>query len=57
MRELPSFIELRRDRITESWLLICHACGIKETYNKFLTASRAAYEHADAEDPPVTSVP
>ena len=46
-RLLPAWIELRRERITSSWLLVCRACGIKETYAKFWPASYAAHEHAD----------
>ena len=46
-RTLPAYIELRRDRITSSWRLICRACGIKETYAQFWPASRAAHDHAD----------
>ena len=47
VRILPVWIELRRDRLTSSWLLICRACGIKERYDKFWPASYAAHEHAD----------
>jgi hypothetical protein len=46
-RTLPPYIELRRERITESWFLLCRACGIKETYDKFWPASYAAHAHAD----------
>jgi len=45
--KLPEWIELRRDRITGSWMLLCRACGIRESYAKFWPASRAAQDHAD----------
>ena len=48
-RRLPEWIELRRDRITGTWFLVCLACGIKERYVKFWPASRAAWDHADME--------
>ena len=58
-RTLPRYIELRRDRITGSWRMVCRACGVKEESGNFWPASRAAHNHADfheaEEDPPVTS--
>jgi hypothetical protein len=45
--KLPAWIEVRRDLITESWFMRCRACGIRDRYDKFWSASRAAYDHAD----------
>jgi hypothetical protein len=60
MRLLPKYIEIRRDRITGSWSMICRACGVKEAFGNFWPASRAAHDHADfheaeEEGPPCTS--
>jgi hypothetical protein len=43
---LPRYIELRRDSF-QSWLLVCRACGIKESYRSFWPASYAAHAHGD----------
>jgi len=50
LRRLPAYIELRRDRIPGSWFLLCRACGVKEHYQEFWGASRAAWDHTDMHD-------
>ena len=46
MKILPRYIELRRDSF-QHWLLICRACGIKESYRSFWPASYAAHAHGE----------
>lgn len=46
-RTLPAWIEVRRDRVSQSWILLCRACGVKESYHDFWIVSRAAFDHAD----------
>jgi hypothetical protein len=47
-RTLPDWIEVRRDQVSQSWSLLCRACGIREHYHDFWIASRAASGHADS---------
>jgi hypothetical protein len=47
MDKLPEYAQLRYDQMSRSWVLTCAACGIKERYWKYWTASRVAYAHAE----------
>lgn len=47
VRTLPEWIELRRDYVSQMWVMSCKACGLRERWHDFWLMSQAAHDHAE----------